>query len=125
MLVVVFPHLCEAGELPDGEDARREARHVGGEGSDGELGERLAEADADEAVAVLALHDGRVRVGGGDDGGALHDAELHLGAPAERGVGGEQHGRATAAEEAVAQHHGPVDARVAVGRDALRGDDER
>nr|CAB3448301.1 unnamed protein product [Digitaria exilis] len=74
----------EAGELAGGEDAGGEALEVVGEGPHGGLGERLAEADAEAAVGVLAVHGGGVRVVGGGDVGADQAPELHLRPPPER-----------------------------------------
>ena len=48
----------EERELPGEQDPRRQALQVLGEGAHGGLGQRLAEADAEAAVSVLAVHDG-------------------------------------------------------------------
>ena len=53
------------------------------EGVHGGLGERLAEADAEAAVGVLAVHCGGVCVVVRADVGADEAAELHLGAGPE------------------------------------------
>jgi hypothetical protein len=115
----------EPRELGDGEHARREAAQVDGEGAHGGLGERLAEADPDAALGVLALLRARVRVVAGADVGAHEAAELHLGAPAAGRVVSDQHRGAAAAEQAVGQHHGLVGAGVPVGRDGLGRHHER
>ncbi|KAF6987518.1 hypothetical protein CFC21_005153 [Triticum aestivum] len=115
----------EPRELGHREDARRQRPEVDGEGPDGSLGERLAQADPDAPVRVLPLLRARVRVVVGGDVGAHQAGELHLGAPAQRRVVAQQHRRPAAPEQHVAQHHRLVGAGVPVGRDGLRRHHQR
>ena len=48
----------EERELAGEQDPRRQALQVLGEGAHGGLGQRLAEADAEATISVLAVHDG-------------------------------------------------------------------